>query len=395
MAPCFVQWVAVNLKGGALMNSVKPGNVMQWVREEWFFAVSAVSCLLFLIFHDSLREGMRDPLALAAIFLWLFSVVLGSALSVVRHADCLALKLGEPYGTLILTLSAITIEVMMIASMMMNLGDNPTLARDTMFAVLMILLNGVVGLSLLLGGLKHNEQHYNLQGANAYLSIIIPLAVLSLLLPNYTTSTVGPTLSGTQHVFIIVMTLGLYGVFLAVQTSRQRSDFVDSPNNAMERSEPEHGHPAIHSTGLHAVMLVVYLFMTVYLAENLSAPVDLGITMLHAPIALGGVIIAILVVAPESIGAVEAALANRLQRSVNILLGSVLSTIGMTVPAVLTISIFTEKTIELGLLDSDFVLLLLSLAMSIVTFGSGRTTVLQGCVHLMIFLAYIMLIFNR
>lgn len=373
---------------------VKSRPVVALLREEWFLGVGAVSCLAFLIFHEALRGGLHHPLLLAGEFLWLFCVVLGAALSVVRHADCLAHKLGEPYGTLILTLSAITIEVMMIAAMMLHGEKNPTLARDTMFAVLMILLNGMVGLALLLGGLRHKEQHYNLQGANAYLSIIIPLAVMGLILPNYTVSTSGPTLSGTQEIFLVFMSLGLYGVFLAVQTSRHRSYFIYA---AADEKETRHDHPTpqTHSIARHAVMLVAYLLVAVYLSENLSEPVDVGIEIFHAPAALGGVIIAILVTAPESIGAVKAAQANHLQRSMNILLGSVLSTIGLTIPAVLTISLVTGNPIELGLLNSDFVLLLLSLCLSVVTFSSGRTTILQGSVHLLIFCAYVMLIFER
>ncbi len=377
-----------------LNTQAKSSPVAALLREEWFFGIGAASCLLFLIFHDVLRGGLHHPLMVGAEFLWLFCVVLGAALSVVRHADCLAHKLGEPYGTLILTLSAITIEVMMIAAMMLHGEKNPTLARDTMFAVLMILLNGMIGLSLLLGGLRHKEQQYNLQGANAYLSIIIPLAVMGLVLPNYTITTSGPTLSGTQEIFLVLMSLGLYGVFLAVQTSRHRAYFIHA---AADEEEAKHDHPTLetHSIARHAVLLVAYLLIAVYLSENLSEPVDVGIEIFHAPAALGGVIIAILVAAPESIGAVKAALANRLQRSMNILLGSVLSTIGLTIPAVLTISLVTGNPIELGLLHSDFVLLLLSLCLSVVTFSSGRTTILQGSVHLLVFCAYVMLIFER
>lgn len=370
------------------------GSALTVAREEWFFAVSAMTCLIFLGFRDVLLGSLSNPLVLVAVFSCLFGVVLGSALAVVRHADCLALKLGEPYGTLILTLSAITIEVMMIAGMMLHGERNPTLARDTMFAVLMILINGMVGLSLLLGGLRHREQQYNLQGANAYLIIIIPLAVLGLILPNYTTSTVGPTFSVTQEVFLILMTLGLYGMFLAVQTSRHRA-FFSHEIRSSEGVENPHESKAMHSTLVHATMLVTYLLMAVYLAENLSTPVDMGIELFRAPAALGGAIIAILVVAPEAIGAVKAARANQLQRSVNILLGSVLSTIGLTIPAVLTISLVTGNAIELGLLNSDFVLLLLSLFLSVVTFSNGRTTILHGGVHLLVFLAYVMLIFER
>jgi Ca2+:H+ antiporter len=373
------------------MSSVTKSDVIAVIRGESFLAVSLVTSLLFFLFDDVLLGGLGHPLWMGVAFLWLFAVVLWSALSVVRHADCLALRLGEPYGTLILTLSAISIEVMMISAMMLHGENNPTLARDTMFAVVMILLNGMVGLSLLLGGLRHREQQYNLQGANAYLSVIIPLAVLGLILPNFTISTEGPTLSGAQEAFLILMSLGLYGAFLAIQTSRHKTFFVLKDEGDGEHPE---SLPA-RSTPFHGVMLIAYLLPVVYLAEKLALPIDYGIEMLHAPMALGGVIVAILVATPESIGAVRAAMANRLQRSVNILLGSVLSTIGLTIPAVLAISLATGKPVVLGLQNADFVMLLLSLAVSVVTFASGRTNVLQGTVHLLLFLAYLMFIFAR
>ena len=361
------------------------------IRGEWFLAVSLLTSLSFFLFDDALLGGLDNSSWLGAVFLWLFAVVLWSALAVVRHADCLAAKLGEPYGTLILTLSAIAIEVMMIATMMLHGANNPTLARDTMFAVVMILLNGMVGLSLLLGGLRHREQQYNLQGANAYLSVIIPLAVLGLILPNFTISTEGPTLSPSQEAFLILMSVGLYGSFLAIQTVRHQGFFMLKDEGGEGRREPQ----VLRSTVFHATMLMAYLLPVVYLAEKLALPIDYGIERLRAPMALGGVVVAILVATPESIGAVRAALDNRLQRSVNILLGSVLSTIGLTIPAVLAVSLATGKPILLGLEHADFVMLLLSLAVSVVTFASGRTNILQGMVHLLLFLAYLMFIFAR
>jgi len=362
-----------------------------FLREEWFLGVSVSTSLVFFLAGDALAVDLSNPLWLALIFLWLFSVVLGSALAVVRHADCLAARLGEPYGTLILTLSAIAIEVMMISAMMLHGENNPTLARDTMFAVVMILLAGMVGLSLLLGGLRHREQQYNLQGANAYLSVIIPLAVFGLILPNFTVSTEGPTLSSAQEIFLVLMSLGLYGTFLAIQTNRHRSFFMLED----EGGEKDHGHRVTRSVPFHGVLLMAYLLPVVYLAEKLALPIDHSIEILHAPAALGGVVVALLVATPESIGAVRAALANNLQRSVNILLGSVLSTIGLTIPAVLTVSLVTGHPVVLGLQNADFVLLLLSLAVSVVTFASGRTNVLQGTVHLLLFLAYLLFIFAR
>lgn len=348
----------------------------------------------FLVFGTGWLADLSDPLWLALMFGWLFATILWAALKVVHHADCLAVKLGEPYGTLILTLSVISIEVLMISALMLGGGNNPTLARDTMFAVIMIVLNGMVGVTLLLGALRHYEQRYNLQGANAYLSVIIPLAMLSMLLPDLTVSTSGPTLTGLQSAFLIVMSIGLYGTFLAIQTSRHRGYFADE-SAGEGTAEPEVHHGAAPGpVPLHALLLLAYLVPVVLLAKKLAMPIDYGIEVMGLPAALGGFIVAALVLTPEAVGAVRAALANRLQRAVNIFLGSVLATIGLTVPAVLTISLVTGRTVELGLQGADPILLVTTLLTAVVTFSAQRTYLLLGVVHLILFLAYLMLIFE-
>src|SRR6266542_3537910 len=190
------------------------------IRSEFALLVGLGTAVIFFGTGSRLVEIIAHPVVLTVIFLWLFAVILWSAISVVRHADCLAIKCGEPYGTLILTLAAITIEVVMISVAMLHGANNPTLARDAMFAVVMIALGGLVGLCLLLGGLRHREQEYNLQGANAFLGLIMPLAVLALIMPAYTRSTPDATYSDLQASLLVVMAIGLYGVFLAVQTVR-------------------------------------------------------------------------------------------------------------------------------------------------------------------------------
>jgi Ca2+:H+ antiporter len=369
---------------------MKTATSLAIVREEWFLVVSAATCLSFLVAGETLLAGLAAPLKLALVFVWLFGVVLGSALSVVRHADHLAARLGEPYGTLILTLAVTFIEVVSISAVMMHGANNPTLARDTMFAVVMIVLNGMVGLSLFVGALRHREQHYNLQGANAYLGVIIPLAALSLILPDYTRTTAGPTLSVQQQAFLALMSIGMYCAFLAMQTSRHRGYFTLEE----ETAKPADARAEVSRRPLaaHAVLLAAYMLPVVFLAEQFAKPVDYLIETLQAPAALGGVIMAVLVATPEAIGAVRAAAANHLQRSVNIFLGSVLSTIGLTVPAMLIISHLFGRSIILGVENTDFLMLVLTLAVSVVTFASGRTNVLQGAVHLLLFLAYLLLI---
>ncbi len=202
------------------------GELAHAVRDEWFLAVSLATTLAFALWSDRLFGFSTGPWWTGLMFIWLFGVVLVSALSVVRHADHVAEILGEPYGTLVLTLSVTAIEVMSISAVMLHGDNNPTLVRDTLFAIVMIILGGMVGTSLLLGGLRHREQHYNLQGANAYLSVIIPLTVFALVLPNFTVTTPGPTLSIPQQMFLFVMSLGLYAAFLAIQTGRHRGYFI-------------------------------------------------------------------------------------------------------------------------------------------------------------------------
>ncbi|MEK1892641.1 MAG: calcium:proton antiporter [Rhizobium sp.] len=360
------------------------------IRREWLFAVSIATSVVFLFFGEVLFGLLANPIWLAVIFIWLFSVVLGSALSVVRHADHLAEQLGEPYGTLILTLAITSIEVMAITAVMRHGESNPTLVRDTLFAVVMIILNGMVGLSLLIGGWRRHEQHHNLQGANAYLGVIVPLATLSLIMPNFTHPTNGPPYSTVQQTVLAFISVGLYGVFLTLQTGRHRGFFID------DAGEAAGGHSRTTEGPLWPpiILLVAYMALVVFLVEQLAAPIDYFIETLRAPAALGGVVMAVLVATPEAISAVRASVANHLQRSVNIFLGSVLSTIGLTVPAMLVISHLTGHPVVLGLERTDAVMLILTLALSIITFASGRTHLMQGAVHLVLFVAYFLLIFE-
>jgi len=360
------------------------------LRTEWFLLVSLATCLAFGIAGNTLHLYLTTRLGLAIVFFWLFSVILGSAMAVVRQAEHIAVQLGEPYGTLVLTLSVTFIEVMSISAVMLHGQNNPSLVRDTLTAVIMIILNGMVGVSLLVGAWKYREQHYNLQGANAYVGVIIPLAVLALVLPNYTVTTAGPTLSHPQEWTLALITVTLYIVFLSVQTGRHRGYFslIDEEVKEVKRE----ASPVPHSLTHHILMLTLYILPVIYLAEQLAKPVDYLTETLHAPQALSGVVIAILVATPEAIGATRAALANQMQRSVNIFLGSVLSTIGLTIPAMLVVSNWTGRPIILGVEHVNMVLLILTLGISILTFASGRTNVLQGAVHLLLFVTFLLLL---
>ncbi len=378
-------------------------SALRTLRSESAFIFGALTTAAFYALGDALVGNLGVDATTILLFVWVFGAMLWCAFGVVRHADCLAELLGEPYGTLILTLSVISIEVSLIASIML-LGENePTLARDTMFAVLMIILNAMVGIALVLGAIRHREQHYNLQGAKAFLAVIVPLSVLTLILPAYTRSTELPTFTAAQAVFFATSTIVLYGVFLAIQTVRHTRHFMQPgararPAAADPLAHDERGHQAshheIHSVPYHAVFLFLTILPVVLLSKKLAAFVDFLTETLGAPVAIGGVVIAILVLSPEGLSALRAAMANQLQRSVNILLGSALATIGLTIPAVLTIGLVTGKEVELGLDPVETLMLILTLAVCSLTFSGGRTNVLQGAVHLVLFLAYIVLIFN-
>jgi Ca2+:H+ antiporter len=361
------------------------------IRAEFPLLVGLGTIAIFLVVGSDLNELTTRTLPLLGVFVWLFAVILWSAMCVVRHADCLAIKFGEPYGTLILTLSAISIEVVVISTAMLHGANNPTLGRDAIFAVIMIALNGLVGLSLVLGGLRYREQHYNIQGVNAYLNVIMALAVLGLVLPNFTISTSGPTFSTEQEIFFAAVSLLLYAVFLLIQTLRHRGYFLDVKETATKHSP--HHLARIRSTGFHALMMLLYLAAVIFLAEKFAVPLDNSIEQFHMPQAFGGAVIAALVLSPEGLGGITASLHNQLQRSINILFGSVLATIGLTIPAVLMIGLLTKRPVALGLQGGNLPLLLLTLAVSVVTFTSRKTNVLQGCIHLLLFAVFLLLIF--
>ena len=364
---------------------------MMYLRREWSLILSYGTAAVFYLFHQQMLERMESPLWATLAFAWLFVVILISAFAVVHHSEILASVVGEPYGTLILTFAITAIEVMMIAAVMLTGPPVSFLARDTMFAVIMIVFNGMAGLALLLGGLRYHEQSYNLQGANSFLAVILPLAVICLILPNYTESP-GGTLSTLHELFVIVMSLALYGVFLAMQTLSHRKYFL-GPN---EPDEPHTGHPAeILAAPWHGVLLVAHIVPIVLLSKQIALPIEFGVNLFNAPEAVVGFLVAVLVLSPESFAALRSALANQLQRSVNLLLGSVLASISLTIPAVLVIALMTERTVILGLAPVDTIMLVLTLALSMLTFASGRANALLGAVHLLLFLAYLVLIVER
>lgn len=336
------------------------------------------------------------PLTAALTFAWLLGIILWAAFGVVHEAEEVAERLGEPLGTLVLTLSIVIIEVALIAAVMLGTKGVPTLGRDTMFAVLMIVLNGVVGLGLLLGGLRYHQQSYNLQGASAYLSVIIPLTVIALVLPNFTTSTATGTLSPVQAGFFSLFTVGLYGLFLWLQTGRHQGFFTPATDNGDgEIGLPlPHAQPASGSTVTHILLLFANILPIIILSKSLAKLLDHGIAALGAPSALGGIIIAMIVFTPEGISALKAVATNQLTRAINLCLGAATSTLGLTVPAVLIIGLLTGQPVILGLSAANMVLLVVTLILNSLTFSGTRTTMLEGAVHLSLFFVFLVLVFS-
>ena len=373
--------------------------MLSTIRSEAAFLAGAITtAVLFTVGQDWFYDLTNTP-KLIGLFVWVFAVMVWCAFAVVRHADSLAELLGEPYGTLILTISVIGIEVSVISAVMLNgAGDaDPTLARDAMLAVLIIVLNGIVGVSLLVGGIRHHEQTFNLQGARAFLGVLVTLATVTLVLPRYTVSTPDGSLTTSQAIIFALITVALYATFLALQTTLHRSYYEQPATDGEEQHGGyQHGHHNIEvrSVPYHAIFLVLTLLPIVLLSKKLAVLTDFGLDAFGLPDALGGVLVAILVLTPEGLAAIKAAAANQLQRSVNICLGSALATISLTVPAVVAIALISGLHIELGLQGSHIVLLVLTLGLSVITFGAVRTNMLQGAVHLVIFVIYFVLIFS-
>ena len=352
--------------------------------------------LTWFIIPDWFQDPGATPIRSTIVFVGLFIVILWSAFSVVRHADCLAILLGEPLGTIILTIAVIGIEVTMIATVMLTGDADPAIGRDTMFSVLMLVLNGLVGLTLVVGGLKHHEPMFNLRGASAYLSVLIPLAVLGLILPKFTTSTTDGSVSTLLSIFLIAMCVCLYGIFLGVQTMRHRH-FFTQPSEGDDEPDviDEHDPPAsMRTVPVHAVLLVLTMLPVVLLAKKLAVLLDVGVVQLGAPTALAGLVVAILVLTPEGVAAIRSALSNHMQRGINLCLGSAVATIGLTIPAIIIVGFVTDLNVQLGLDQVGVLLLALTLLVSTVTFSGGRTNILQGAVHIMLFVAWIVLIFD-
>jgi len=320
------------------------------------------------------------------------ALLVASVVMAVHHAEVVAHRVGEPFGTLILAVCVTIIEVALIVTVMLSGSDGSEyIARDAVFAAIMIVGNGVIGLAILIGGVRHHELSFRIEGSNSALTVLAALSTLTLVLPSFTTSSAGPSYTDSQLIFAGVSSLVLYATFVFVQTVRHRDYFLPvEPAQAQDRRAHAPA-PSRRRAIRSGILLMMALLAVVGLAKSLSPAIESGVAAAGAPKAIVGIIIAALVLAPESVAAIRAALANRLQTSFNLALGSALASIGLTIPTVAVLSIWMDLPLNLGINSVSLILLSLTLLASITTLATGKTAVLQGVVHLVIFLAYLFL----
>jgi Ca2+:H+ antiporter len=368
------------------------GKVPAW---SWVFPI------LGLLFYAAVTVLGIDPaLRLSATSLLLIGllapILIGTVFAAVHHAETVAAAVGEPFGTLVLTVAVTVIELALIVSVMLTGTSNPELARDTVYAVVMIVCNGLVGLCILAGGLRFREQSFDVTGASIYLAVLIVLATLTLILPNFTRALPGPVYSSSQLVFISLATIALYGVFLFTQTVLHRNYFVPSTQLAVapaNAGQDVGGNASRSHLLLSGIALVLALIAVVLLAKSFAASMHEGLIGLGAPAAVTGVLIALLILMPEAMAALQAAQRNELQKSLNLALGSSLATIGLTIPAVASVNLLLQEQLVLGLEAKEMTLLFMTFSASILTLSTGKTNILFGFLHLVIFGTFLFLSF--
>jgi Ca2+:H+ antiporter len=357
----------------------------------WTIAAPVLGWLALLA--KSLLGGDGPPGALLLIVL--AACLFGGVLAAVFHAEVVAHKIGEPFGTLVLAVAVTSIEVALIVSLMVAGGAETTgLARDTVYAAVMLILNGMVGLCLLAGGNRHGEQSFTATGVSAALATLAAISVLTMVLPNYTTTVPGPSYNTSQLIFIAVVSLVLYGTFVLVQTVRHREYFLPQQPaegaSAVVPAADDHAPQAsARMAWISGALLLACLGCVVLLAKSLSPSLEAAVLKMGAPKALVGIIIAAVVLLPEGIAAYQAARANRLQTSLNLALGSALASIGLTIPCVAIVALLNGWTLTLGIDIKSTVLLILSLIVTSLSLTGGRTTIMQGTILLTIFAVYL------
>lgn len=349
----------------------------------WSVALPVLACALLVILW-----GLSLGPVLAFVSL---VTLLGVVLVAVYHAEVIAHRVGEPFGALVLALAVTVIEVSLIVSMMLSdAGDASSLTRDTVFATIMIVCNGVIGLCLLCGALKHNMLSFRVEGTAPALAVIATLATMTLILPDFTFTTEGPTFSKAQLVFAGTLSLLLYLLFLFVQTIRHRDHFLPELQQAGNDDAP-HSKPSKRAFAASIILLVLSLIGVVGLAETMAPIMEAAVVSYSLPHAVVGIAIALMVLLPETMAAVRTALRNQMQIGFNLALGSALASIGLTIPAVAAISLYLDLPMNLGLPPKEMALLILTLFLTAMTLTAGKATILHGAVHLVVFATFIFL----
>lgn len=352
--------------------------------KEWSLLLPVMALIaLFVLGIDN------SVLTTAAINLLSIIAILASAFSVVRHADVLAHRLGEPYGSLVLTLSVVILEVSLISALMATGNADSGLMRDTLYSIIMIVCGGLVGFALLLGGKKFATQYVNLVGVKQYLIAIFPLAILVLVFPN---TLPGGDFSSAQALLIAALSAIMYGVFLLIQTKTHQNLFVYAHEDNGDDDESGHGKPSAHSSSWHSLWLIIHL-LSVIAVTKLNAPhLEHLLNIIDAPKQFTGFLIALLILSPEGLGAIKAVLQNQVQRAMNLFFGSVLATISLTVPVVTIIASLTQQPLVYGLDSPQALVMCALLLLCQLSFSTGRTNVLNGAAHLSLFVGYLITI---
>ena len=356
--------------------------MLKTISKEYALFITIISLILFSVFEHTLSHS---SIGNTVGFILLFPVIIYASLAVAYHAEMLAEKFGEPYGTLILTMSAVTVEVMIIAIMMLH-SHNPTLARDTIYSAIMLDINGLLGVAAIIGGLKFGEQAYNIDSSNSYLSMLIVAIGLSMVLPHF-------IIAGHHMIFvtfIVVVFIMLYLVFTKIQLKNHKYFFEYNVDDSASESSTTHENINV---GYHSGLLVVYIILIGFLSEILAVFMNHNLEALDLPLALGAVGVAVISASPELIVAFRAALDNRMQTVINIALGASLATILLTVPAVLIIGMIVGLDVDLALTPLQGLLLGLTILVSIVNFNDGETNMLEGFLHFILFIVFAFVLF--
>lgn len=354
-------------------------------RHTEYSLIFSIATLLVLSFFSD----QNTLLTIISINLLALVAIVSSAFAVVRHADVLAHRLGEPYGSLILSLSVVILEVSLISALMATGNAAPVLMRDTLYSIIMIVTSGLVGFALLLGGYKFATQYVNLAGVKQYLIAILPLAILILVFPN---TLPGGNFSTAQALLIAAISAAMYSVFLLIQTKTHQSLFVYEHEDDSDDGNPHHGKPSMHGSLWHTGWLIVHLIAVISVTKMNAIPLEYLLTRMNAPKQFTGFLIALLILAPEGLGAIKAVLMNQVQRAMNLFFGSVLATMSMTVPAVTIVATLTGQKLTFGLKPPHIVVMSTVLILCHISFSTGRTNVLNGAAHLALFTGYLLTI---